>query len=336
MTQEKKSPAQQFKEILERMENEHNSRRDEVTPLKNTQYQEDGFLLLSDGARYQVGENGLKDLCSVANIPFDYARRLQGEREDLLAAQLNHFFKYDSTDRMLRFKGDRLQGVVSTEYGIFDNFHLVETLWDKWNKKKSLPDFEIQGYNETDTMLHMRLVFPQFEEYRGTSNENGEKDIIRVAVDFNNSEVGHSRTIVTPAIYRLVCTNGMRTWVAEESLNQKHIHFDFDELTRNIGRWTDKSLQEGRQLAKEMFELKNVPVELPYAEIDRLGEDFGMTEKQIHRLKDCFLYEDEPTMYGIVNAFTRFARDVGEKDGNYDLRVKVEQYAGKLMHVAKR
>jgi hypothetical protein len=329
----KQTPAERFKGILETMEQEQKTRQDIVTPLKSIVFNPDSSLSFEDGRQFKLGANTFENLCSFTNIPASYAARLMNDKPELLAEQFNFYLKQDGTKKMFRVKNDRVQGIVSPKYSAFDNFHVLETLWHKWNDRKEIPDFEVTNFHEVDSIMHMRIMFPELEQRFGVSNEDGQVDIGRVAIDFGNSEVGTSRIRVNGSVFRQVCSNGLKTWKSNGRLEQKHIYLNFEETVININRLTENSIEEGKVLLNRMQELKTETVELPYALLERLGKEFGLKEKAISRLKENYLFEDEHTMFGVVNAFTRFARDVEEKDNDNDLRQRIEQYAGDMLMV---
>jgi hypothetical protein len=312
------------------MEVEQKERVDVTMKLKETMVTENGLLQVTDGRTFQIGENGLADLCSLTSVPFQYASRLNADRPDLLAAQFNHYLKEQSKEHMFRIKNDKLQGIVTPKYGQFDNYQFLEAVWDKFAGKGNEPRFDLISLNENDKFLNMRIAFPDIEENFGFSNEDGRPDIGRAGIDFSNSEVGFSKLRITPVTYRLVCTNGMRAWRGDEenALDQRHMHIIYEEVRNDIFRMSDQAVVTGRQLLTDMKRLKHEPVELPYKELERFGKEVGLSAKQITRLKDSYKYEDESTMFGILNAFTRFARDVEENGNNTELRLKIEQFAG--------
>ncbi len=48
-------------------------------------------------------------------------------------------------------------------------------------------------------------------------------DVIEHGIDIANSELGLRSVQVTPVTYRLVCSNGMRSWKSEATMRMRHV-----------------------------------------------------------------------------------------------------------------
>lgn len=325
--------AKKFEEILKRLEKEDKERRDIKINLDDVRMDESGLIDVN-GEKLKLSENGFIQMAKELKIPADYLNKLAESRQDLVTEQFNHFLhRNDDNGKMLRIKNGLVQGIVSENYKPFDNFNVLQAISSRTDR---LPEFDVVSHFENESRFHMRIAFPQFEKNMGISRESGKGDIVRVGIDILNSETGQGNLIIAPITYRLVCTNGMKSWKREGGeIKQRHIHFDYSNIVTAIHENLDVALVDGQKLLEAMAELKKEKIELPFEEIKKIAKQLRLSEVQTSKVIDCYKVDDEPTRYGIVNGFTRFARDIERVRGNNELRVKIEAEMGrKYLQVA--
>lgn len=265
-------------------------------------------------------------------MPVRYGKKLMEQRPELVADQFNHWIKNDSRGVLLRFRANEdgsgiVRGFLSSSYTRLDNKDVMTALSEIVN---SIPEVEIQEFHLDDRRSHLRLTLPQLSAEVGKAvgeTVSGLDDILRVGVDIINSEVGASSLIVSPMIMRLVCTNGLRAWRQDGDIfRQRHIHLSSNELYGRMNEAVVTSIKEGDELLEKMNSTRKIIVTNPLDVIESLSKKRQYSQKLTDTLKDNYLLEPQKSVYGIVNSFTRTARDLPNEQ-----KLEVERYAGELL-----
>lgn len=331
----------QFISVLDRVNEEKVMNKDFEMKFGNLRMTDNGKILSVDKLGRSEGSEltdfAMAQLFTKAEMPVRYMKRLLEVNPVLVAEQFNYWMEREASKEekqksvLLRgfydeneFNTLKVRGVLSDKYTILDNDEVLEGLVEVSNK---LPDFNIESIFNNDKKLHLRLSFnDKFADF-GTSPE-GKRDIIKVGLDIQNSEIGYSSLIIAPITYRLVCTNGLKMWKAEEgALKQRHVHLEPNQLKELMQDSMKVAVAKGEELLEGMKQSRKIILPNAYEFIDEKAKEINMSKKQIDIVKGNFDIEPEKNLFGIVNAFTRTARDVK----NHDVRMTIEQFASKIM-----
>lgn len=331
----------QFIQVLDRVQEGKKYNQDFELEFGKLRMTETGKLLSADRANVAVGSEltdfALTQLFTKSEMPVRYMKRMLKENPALVAEHFNYWMEKEATKEdkkrnvLLRGFYDRenaksfkVRGVLSDKYTVLDNDEVLEGLVEVAN---DLPDFNIESLYDNDKKLHIRLSFNDKFANFGISPE-GKNDIIKVGLDIQNSEIGYSSLIISPITYRLVCTNGLKMWRAEEgSLKQRHVHMTTFELKELMQGSMKVAIEKGEELLEGMKESRKVILTNPYDFIEEKSKIANLSKKQIEVVKANFDIEPEKNLFGIVNAFTRTARDTG----SHDVRMNIESFASSLM-----
>ena len=155
-------------------------------------------------------------------------------------------------------------------------------------------------------------------------------DILNVGVDVVNSEVGASSLILSPLVFRQVCTNGLRVWKqSEDSSRFRHAYRTQQQFYTDVVESLDSAIRGGDGLIRTFLEQKSPDkfVASPLKVIEELTKDSIYSKETVDKVKTCYSVEPESNWFGVVNAFTRTARDLEDEK-----RMEMEQFAGGLLH----
>ncbi len=154
-------------------------------------------------------------LATRLGAPADFVRNLPAELQSVV---LNWLLA--STEQpisaQLRLRGDEVSALVSSRYAALDAEQLVEGVRGALKQQGVLDDVRVRAV-ATGTTDALRIVLPS----ERTEIEVG--DVSEVGLDVSTSSVGKSAVHVRGVVYRLVCTNGMRSPESMGKLSFRHV-----------------------------------------------------------------------------------------------------------------
>jgi len=334
-----------FDEILEDVEEYSKSTIDETYPIERLGMSDEGRLYvdmrnITDDTKpedvedylreeLQLTSYSLSQLFSRLGMPVRYEKKLLDEQPHLVARQFNFWRdKLAGRKALFRFQNRDhndyyVRGVLSDRYTKLDNLDILKIFETVAKRLKLRDKMKVRGYLLNDKKFHARIVF---EDYSADLGE-GEEDILQVGVDIENSEVGYNSFKMTPLVYRQVCSNGLRMWVSGgEPFTQRHIHVDEDDLKEDLTRKLVAILDKSGELLDKLESARMKKIDNPYEVIREIAEREKLSKKLTDKTIEHFDEEPNNSVYGVVNSFTRMARDL-----NDDRRVEVEELAGRVL-----
>jgi Domain of unknown function (DUF932) len=156
--------------------------------------------LPGDHGTFPILETAHDQIGTRLNIPAKYYDRMRQHAPDLLATNVNAWFRQSPETRMVRTLGGDTRAFLSNRYQRIENEEIAEValpiLMD-------IPDVKIVSCEVTARRMYIQAVSPrvQGEVKRG--------DVVQAGVIISNSEIGQGAVVVSPLIYRLICLNGM-------------------------------------------------------------------------------------------------------------------------------
>lgn len=324
--------------IMAQIEQDDKFKKDVTIENRRIAMQDDGRLRLSDrqhdGVLLNMSDYAMSQTFSKLGIPVAYGRILMDRRPDLLAPHFNYWINEEHKDYLLRMKLDDstgtglLRAFLSDRYTILDNRDAMGSFGAIVEQMEGV---NIESFNLLDHRMHMRVTFDDLAVDLGKSQIEGKNDILKVGIDLGNSEVGASSLYVQSMVLRLICTNGMVGWRSgDDAFVQRHIHLTSRELFTRMNDAMGNIINAGDALLEAMANSKQFHVPNPMDVIKTLAKDAKYSKKVQEKLIEDFMVEPENTRYGVVNAFTRTARDMG-RQGNLDMQIDMEKFAGELI-----
>jgi hypothetical protein len=210
----------------------------------------------------------------------------------------------DSSSATLRLRGDEVAAVVSGRYAPMDPVELLDCVRTSLTRFGLLDDVRVRGV-ASGLVDNMRLTLPSEEvalKVGDTSN---------VGIDISTSSFGRSAIHVTPMVWRLVCTNGLRSPERRGHLSLRHVG-DGDRLRAALSEAVPSALAHARGLMTQWQRA----VDFMVHDVRDLIE--GMRELSISERKSFeeavkveAEVKDLPAripLYNLVNALTSTAR----------------------------
>jgi len=304
------------------------ARNDGRITLKNTNevYSENGTPEKNlDGVVFDTTDWADNQLLSRLGMPAAYFRKAKEADPELFAQHFNYWTNVNEDRIRLRTKmfTDQalIRGAVSTKYAPLDNVQVGEIMEKILRENKD--DFEINDFYLDDRRFHLRLSYPTLTKNLRTLPD-GNPDYSRIGTDIVNSEVGAASFNLTALLWRLICSNGLRGWGRDWTFVQRHIHLRPIEFQSRVAEAMVKSLDASQDLLDEYQKMQEQQIENPFNAIKRLAEEGDFSSKFTDVVKEQ--YEGDNTAYGVVNAFTRAARELPNEQ-----RLDAEKFAGKLI-----
>lgn len=318
-------------EVMSKVQEQRRFNEDVTMPMSEFLMESDGTILArGTGQRFQFNDFSMTQAFNRLGIPVRYGKKLFAERPDLVAEEFNHWKSHE--DKVVLFRNRRvdgrtsvIRGFLSDSYAKYDDTDLVETLMQTGLGEKY--GQALQFYAD-DKRMHIRFVMESMEVVAGKTVTNMD-DILNVGVDVINSEVGASSLVLSPLVYRQVCTNGMRAWrQSDDSSRFRHAYRTEQVFYTDVVESLDTAIRGGDGMIRQFLEMKSPDkfVQNPLDVIEQLTKDSIYSKETTEKIKDNYLVEPEKNWYGIINAVTRTARDMDDEK-----RMDMEQFAGDLL-----
>ena len=320
-------------ELAMELERQNNAKRDYLLDTRNirmdpteTDFQislsndrtGDTIILgVNEIAHNQIGQN--------LGIPAKYYDKMRMENPDLLTENVNSWFKTDPRTRMVRTLDGTARAFLSERYRRIDNMEIAKTVLPIIAE---MPDARVESSEITEERMYIKVVNPRL------TAEVVPGDIVQSGILITNSEVGMGSMTIQPLVYRLVCTNGMvvndartrkyhvgrgnqaaedytlysnETLLADDQVPMMKVR-DTMRAVVDQARF-DKVIDMMRNAKNAKITSSNIP-----AMIELGSTDLGYTKKEGEGILDYLIRGGDLSLYGFVNATTRFAQDVRSYD----------------------
>lgn len=318
-------------EVRNKIKEQRAKSEDLTVPMSEFYMDTDGTISVRNtGQRFQFNEFSMTQAFNRLGIPVRYGKKLMRERPDLVAEEFNHW--KNKENKVVLFRNRRIdtrtsviRGFLSDSYTKYDDIDLVDTLIQSGLGEKF--GSALVFYTD-DRRFHLRFIMEDMEVVAGKTVTSLD-DILNVGVDVINSEVGASSLVISPLVYRQVCTNGMRAWrQSEDSSRFRHAYKTQQVFYANVVQSISYAIRGGDEMMNMFLETHSpeMAVENPLDVIQELTKDSIYSKETTEKIKDNYLIEPDRTWYGVLNAFTRTARDMEDEK-----RMEMEQFAGDLL-----
>jgi len=265
---------------------------------------------------------GLTNLCNRLSAPVDFVRdRLPAP---LQLATLNYLLTTQEKplSTALRLRGDDIAAVVSGRYAPMDQEELLGCVRDALVKHDALGQVRVKSYATGMTDV-LRLVFPS----DAAAVKVG--DVTALGIDVSTSSFGKSAIHVSSLLWRLACTNGMRTPSSMGRFSFRHVG-DVQRLRDGISEAIPAALVHANGVMDRWKAAVGVMVNDVQDFVAGL-RDVTVAEREVlqHELKSEVGAPELPEhipLYELVNGFTAMARHAQPAR-----RLELEDMAGDLL-----
>lgn len=278
---------------------------------------------------YEPNAHAHRQIGSRVGIHADYYDKMRVEAPDLLATNVNHWFRTKPEARMLRTLDGRVRGFLSDSYRPLDNMDLAQVVLPIAHELKAEP----RSLDITDTRMYMRFVLP----FMQAEVKVGEPVIWGLSV--SNSDVGAGALWVEEFMEVLRCTNGM---TMAKSLRKAHLgkstHGGLDDAaeyytdkTRVLDdaafwskcRDTIKALLTRERFDSAVERLRGATERKitgdPVEAIEVTTRTLRLTQGEQRNVLRHLIEGGDLTQWGLCNAITRTAEDAESFDRAVEL-----------------
>jgi hypothetical protein len=268
-------------------------------------------------------------------IPAKYYDRMKVEAPDLLATNVNAWFRKAPEKRMVRTFGGDTRAFLSNRYQRIEYEQIAEAALPVLAE---LPGVQIPSCEVTDRRLYIHFVIPTIE------GEVKKGDVIQAGGVISDSEVGLGSVRVDGLLWRLICLNGMKT---SDVFRRHHVgrqagEGEMVDWAEDTQLADDKAiLLKVRDMVKAVVDETRFRAHLlklqgltegkisgdPSKAIEVLSAKVGASEKEQGGILRSLIEGGDLSRWGIVNAVTAQAHSA--KD--YDRAVEFEALGGSLV-----
>ena len=248
----------------------------------------------------------------------------------LQLANLNYLLAEhdEGSSATLRLRNNEVAAIVSGRYAPLDPVELMETIRSALERFGILHDVRVRGV-ASGLVDNLRLVLPAEEK----AIKPG--DVSALGLDITGSSFARSAIHVSPVIWRLVCSNGMRRAERGSGFSFRHVG-DSDRLRDAVSEAIPSALVHARGVMDQWRRSVSFMVEDVQRQIDSLRE---LTIPEKKNLEAGMLREtghpelpEHVDLYSFVNAMTASAKDAAPAR-----RLDIEALAGEVLtrHVGR-
>lgn len=281
-------------------------------------------------------------IASRLDIPRKYYNRLRADAPELLADNVNHWFREKPERRMVRTLDGRARAFLSDRYQRIENEQIAEVALPILGE---IPEVRFESAAVTETRMYIKALAPRVQ------GEVRKGDVVQAGVSISNSEVGAGAVVIQPLIFRLVCLNGMilpdtkfraHHVGARVGNDEKIAHMLSDEAVaaddhaillkvRDVLRaavseeYFAGALERLQGATRDRIE-GDVP-----AAVEVLAKKASMTEGESSGVLRHLIEGGDLSRYGLLNAVTRHSQDVDD----YDRATELEQLGGRILELPR-
>ena len=335
-----------LQELAVEIQRQHNEKRDFLVPTSEIQMTSDisgNGIEIETVGEFQINENAHRQFGEYCGIPAKYYEKLR-EYPDMLAKNVNHWLHLtpDVPDnRMIRTLDGNIRAFLSDRYRRIDNVQVAETVLPMISQ---MPEAQVKSCEVTEDRMYLKVVNPRIQA------EVKKGDIVQSGILISNSEVGLGCVVVTPLIYRLVCTNGMIAQDSNINRYRRHHIGRVNEIDAEYTVYRDETLEaEDKALMMKLQDAVSsaineavfarvvdkmreaVDAKLEAATVPRVVEliskDVGIKDTEHKSILGHLIEGGDLSLYGLGNAVTRYAQDVK----SYDRSTELEAIGYKVM-----
>jgi Domain of unknown function (DUF932) len=328
-------------ELARKIEGQRQLKRDYVadTATMTMQIQSDKkpVLELPDHGTFPIMNLAHDQIGARTNIPSKYYDRMLTDAPDLLAINVNTWFRQAPERRMVRTLGGDTRAFLSNRYQRIEHEQIAEAALPVLAE---LPGVEIKSCDVTDRRLYIHFVVPTVQ------GEVKVGDVVQAGGIIQNSEVGLGSVSVAGLIWRLWCLNGAKT---QDTFRRNHVGRQVDEGELE---WADDTqmaddkaiLLKVRDMVRAVVDETRFKATLnklrtlstdakvtgdPTKAVEVLAQKVGASENERGGILRALIEGGDLSAWGMLNAVTAQAHTAG----SYDRAVELEAAGGSLIEL---
>jgi hypothetical protein len=303
-----------------------------------------GQFDINDLAHRQIGE--------ATNVPAVYYDKMRKEAPDLLAANVNRWFRQDAAKKTIRILDGNVRAVLSDRFNTgIEHEDMAARILPVLIKH----DLDIMSADLTERRMYIKVVNKSVSRDLakiGGAFGDGKHNILRTvspALTISNSEVGMGAASILGGVYDGFCSN-LATF-GERSVRKYHVggrqsvgEDVYALLTDETRRKTDEAtLAQMADVVAAAFErarFDSLVDKIEGTASDRIEGDpvkavsfaskkFGLTEGEGKDVLRHLIEGATLSRFGLYNAITRASQDVAD----YDRATELERLGGRIIEL---
>ena len=316
-----------------------------------------GFTTTNEEVQDIIGDTHIpltshahNQMAGAMGIHANYYRRMLEEAPDLLVYNVRHWLEATPKPKLWRTVGLRpidqgtfpnltapdpmVRAVLSDRYKPLDNIpflaSVLEVATTEFNAKIK--------YGHVDSeRLHIQFLTDVTREIPARQGE-----IVQQGLTVRNSEVGDGRILVEPWVWLLICLNGQRSTrhyakthlgrtINEGVMSDKTKALEAEAVWSHVRDWVRFSLDPARleeQVeAMDLAAQNRVDKVKPVIAVANIVKNTDATKAESYTILERYLAGDDPTQFGLAQAVTRTAQEVG----SFSRSAVLEGIGGRIM-----
>ena len=308
---------------------------------------------LAEAVTVRPNEIAHRQISDKLSIPKRYYDRMKADHPALLDSNVNGWLSQQDTPYLLRSyreeKGPATgRALLSRRFKCIDNIHLLMTVLKTIQREKL--NVMVDTADITESKLYVRFIAPEavvgghdlLKGYKNPSTlEVG--DGVMAGFTLRNSEVGMGRYEIAPRATVLVCRNGMIR--ERDAWGKNHMGV---KLGEGVIDWSEDTYRSALQLIQNQIsdyvkhftsekylmnwlsdirEQGSYRLQHPVSCIENVTSNYDITQEDTQSILDYFSRSGQNTAFGIAQAVTFHAHQVGNADKRNDL----EGYADDML-----
>lgn len=292
-----------------------------------------------------VGQFPLLPLChdqvgERTGIPAKYYDRMLAEAPDLLATNVNAWFRVKPELRMLRTMGGKARAFLSNRYQRIENEAIADVALSVLAEE--FKGIQVVSAEVTDKRLYIHFVLPSVQ------GEVKVGDVVQAGGIISNSEVGLGAAQVSGLLWRLICLNGAKT---ADTFRRYHIGRAAEEAG-DISWGEDTQQSDDKTVLLKMRDTIRAVVDEtrfkanleklqgltegkvtgdPVKVVELLAAKVQASEAEKGGILRSLIEGNDLSAWGLVNAVTAQSHNAQ----SYDRAVELEAAGGRLIELPK-
>ena len=337
-------------QLAAEIERRAEAKRDYVVPTNHMFMDVEQKLVFGD-RQVEVNDLAHQQIANDIGIPKVYYDRMRKEAPDLLANNVNRWFRDQPQTRMVRTLDNSARAFLSDRYRPLENEQLAAAVLPV------LMNMELEPIRceITDKRLYMKFVSKtmrkEIGERMGEGHERFKLTALCPAIVISNSEVGYGALSVLTSVFDEGCTN--LSVFKDQSVRKSHIGGRHEvtegleallsDKTRELSdaavfaQITDVvrgAFNEARftALCNKVTGAAQEKIEGdPVKVIELTAKKFSLTEIVQKAALKHLIERGDLNKWGVASAFTRAAQDIED----VDLQNDVERHGGAIIEMGK-
>ena len=284
-----------------------------------------------------------RQFSSHLKIPAAYYDRMLTTHPELLAHNVNSWFRREPSKRMLRTMNGTARAFLSDRYRRIDNMDIAQAVLPIIGELK---DATVESCQVTESRMYIKVVNPRLEA------EVVPGDIVQAGVIISNSEVGLGAVSIQPLVYRLVCSNGM---IVNDAQTKRNHVGSITKTDENFLLYSDATLmaEDKAFVLKIQDTVKAAVDEARFSQVIGMmktakqatmntqdvpgivrlaSREFHITDAESTGVLQHLIEGKDLSLYGLSNAITRYSQDIE----SYDRATELESIGYDILSMPQR